>query len=153
MHIKKMMNEIIKKGNSSDMEYLGDVFANLTYNLEDYNPIEYKNIEYKMYKMAYGDSLTEDMAKYWVSKMENKDGTTGEHWTLQQTNNVMSQYGIKANSYDWYAVMNMIYSDYFNPKFSINEYVELAKDWIYDKDVGNGKTLKYYLFIVDCGGK
>lgn len=27
-------------------------------------------------------------------------------------------------------------------------YVELAKDWISDKDVGDGKTLKYYMCVV-----
>jgi len=28
------------------------------------------------------------------------------------------------------------------------DYIELAKDWINDKDIGSGKTLKYYYFIV-----
>jgi hypothetical protein len=48
---------------------------------------------------------------------------------------------------DFYAVMNMIYSDYYNPKFDIETYVELAKDWLDDVDIGNCKTLKYYIYI------
>ena len=33
-------------------------------------------------------------------------------------------------------------------KLDDNSYVELAKDWISDKDVGDGKTLKYYMYVV-----
>ena len=44
--------------------------------------------------------------------------------------------------------MNMVYSDYYNSKFDINTYIELARDWMNDTDVGEGKTLKYYLHVV-----
>ena len=78
--------------------------------------------------------------------MENKDGTKGQHWSVDQT----SQYAGEFNKWDWYAVMNMMYSDYYNQKFDTNTYVELAKDWLNDKDVGYGKTLKYYMLVVNC---
>jgi hypothetical protein len=42
----------------------------------------------------------------------------------------------------------MVFSDYYNPKFDTNTYVELANDWIDDEDVGEGKTLKYYMYVV-----
>ena len=44
----------------------------------------------------------------------------------------------------------MMYSDYYNQKFDTNKYIELAKDWLNDKDVGDGKTLKYYMLVVNC---
>lgn len=78
---------------------------------------------------------------------ENNDGTKGAHWNLEQTNTVARQLGIKFddfNEYDWYASLNMVYSDYYNPKFDNNIYAQLAKDWIIDKDVPKGKTYRYY---------
>ena len=41
----------------------------------------------------------------------------------------------------------MVYSDYYNTKFDINVYIELAKDWLHDMDINN-KVLKYYYFVV-----
>jgi hypothetical protein len=76
--------------------------------------------------------------------MENKDGSKGEHWTIEQT----SQFAGKHDKNDWYAVQNMTFSDFYNPKFDTNTYVELANDWIDDEDVGEGKTLKYYMYVV-----
>lgn len=49
---------------------------------------------------------------------------------------------------DFYAIANMVYSDYYNPRFDTNTYVQLAIDWLDDKDVGGNKTLKYYMKVV-----
>ena len=76
--------------------------------------------------------------------MQNKDGTTGEHWSYEQTSPLAEQY----DKWDFYAVLNMIYSDYYNPRFDTNTYISLAKDWLNDKDVGSGKTLRYYMYVV-----
>lgn len=104
----------------------------------------YKHVEYKLYKMVYGEHLSKELAHKWVSKMENKDGTRGAHWTMEQTD----QYAGTHNKCDWYAVMNMIYSDYYSPKFDTATYIELAKDWINDADVEEGKTLRYFMHVV-----
>lgn len=42
----------------------------------------------------------------------------------------------------------MIYSDYYNARYDINTYIELAKDWIDDKDIGAAKLLDYYYYVV-----
>ena len=76
--------------------------------------------------------------------MKNKDGTVGEHWSYEQTSTLAE----KHNKCDFYAVLNMVYSDYYNPRFDTNTYVALARDWLDDKDVGEGKTLKYYMYVV-----
>jgi hypothetical protein len=94
--------------------------------------------------MLYGEHLSKEMAHEWVSYMKNKDGTTGEHWSYDQTSSYASGY----DKNDFYAVVNMMYSDYYNPKFDTNTYITLAKDWLSDSDIGEGKTLKYYLYIV-----
>lgn len=149
MHIKKMIDTIISKKNEEDMERMSEMFASNVYDLKKVNYSLYKDTEYELYTMAYGDNLTEELATKWVGSMDNKDGTVGEHWNREQTDSVLKQYNIKANANDWYAVMNMIYSDYYSPKLDTATYIDLAKDWINDKDVGDGKTLKYYMYVVN----
>lgn len=143
MH-KKLIKEIIKKGQSMDMEKLEDILTDVLDDIKVYDPHEYKEIEYKMYTMVHGDHLDEELARKWVGSMENKDGTKGEHWTYEQT----SQYAGKHDRWDYYSVLNMIFSDYFNPKFDTTVYAELANDWLSDPDVPSGKTLRYYWFVV-----
>ena len=58
------------------------------------------------------------------------------------------QYAPQQEASDFYAVMNMIYSDYYNQRFDTATYIQLALDWLNDKDVGGCKTLKYYYKIV-----
>ena len=143
MH-KKLIKEIVEKGNTSDMEYLEEIMNDLLCELKDTNYTWYKNIELEMYKRLYGNHLNEDLARKWVNSMDNKDGTKGQHWTIEQTNPLAEN----LNRYDFYAVLNMMWSDYYNPKFDTNTYIELAKDWINDSDVGDCKTLMYYFYVV-----
>lgn len=139
-----LIKKIIEKGSSADMECLKDVMIEMLDDIKMYDKDEYKKIEYKLYSVLYGDHLNEELAKKWVSEMENKDGTKGAHWTYEQT----SQYAGNHNKWDWFAVMSMIYSDYYSPKFDTSTYVELANDWLNDKDVEDGKTLRYYWYVV-----
>ena len=145
MH-KKLLKKIIENGRTEDMEYLEHLLDELVYDLKVNVPTKYKHIKLELYKRVYGEHLNEELAREWVKEMQNKDGSTGEHWTYEQT----SQYAGNHNKCDWYAVMNMIWSDMFNPKFDTNTYIELANDWINDKDVEDGKTLRYYMYVVSC---
>ena len=144
MHIKRMIEHIVENGEHEDMECLSEMLTTLIYDLKHTNHTQFEVYEYKLHKMAYGEHLTEDMAKHWVSQMQNKDGSHGEHWTMEQT----AQHAGRHNHCDFYAVLNMIYSDYYNPKFDTATYIELANDWLNDSDVPSGKTLKYYLHVV-----
>jgi hypothetical protein len=144
MHIKRMIQHIVDKGHHEDMVCLSELLTALIYDLKHEAYAEYKHIEYKLHTMAYGEHLTEDMAHEWVSRMKNKDGTHGEHWSKEQTDKFAETH----NKCDWYAVMNMVYSDYYQPAFTTETYITLAKDWIEDSDVPEGKTLKYYLHVV-----
>ena len=143
---KHLIKKIVENGRQTDMEYLECLLDDFVHDLKTENYTKYKSIELDLYKMAYGEHLNEELALEWVSEMENKDGTKGQHWSVDQT----SQYAGEFNKWDWYAVMNMMYSDYYNQKFDTNTYIELAKDWLNDKDVGDGKTLKYYMLVVNC---
>ena len=143
MH-KKLIPMIIHHGKTEDMECLEHIMDEMIDDLKHTDHNKYLAIEYKLHTLVYGEHLSEDLAHKWVSHMENKDGTHGEHWTMEQTN----QYAGSHNKADWYAVMNMMYSDYYNPSFTASTYVELAKDWLADSDVPHGKTLKYYFHVV-----
>lgn len=60
--------------------------------------------------------------------MKNKDGSCGAHWTADQTTQIIKDKGLPYDKWDWYTVLNMVYSDYFNARYDTNNYVELAKD-------------------------
>ena len=54
---------------------------------------------------------TTDQMK-WVQKMKNSDGSTGEHWSFDQTYQLMKQRNIDCEPAEFYAAMNMLWSDY-----------------------------------------
>lgn len=148
MEIKRMMDKIIDNNKKEDMEDLGDIFVDMVYMLKHSDKEKYKDIKYKMYKMAYGDHLNEELAHKWVSEMQNKDGTVGEHWTYEQTEQVRKQYAPELNACDFYAILNMSYSDFYSEHFKTEDYISLTKDWLNDKDGSSCKALKYYIFVV-----
>ena len=143
MH-RVLISKIIENGKHEDMVCLEKIMTEMVDRLKLIDHDTYKSVEYKLYKMVYGEHLNKEFAHKWVSKMLNKDGTSGGHWSYEQT----SQYATIYDKYDWYAIMNMMYSDHYNSRFDVSTYVELAKDWFADKDVDEGKTLKYYLHVI-----
>lgn len=66
----------------------------------------------KAYEMEHGPHFNEEHARKAVMKMENEDGTRGQHWSLEETSALASQYGIslsgKFNRYDWYVALNIV---------------------------------------------
>lgn len=103
---------------------------------------------------GYGGVMPMDKhtAKEWVEHMKNADGTTGAHWTMEQTEQVMRQYGIQCDPAEFFAVMNMMYSDYCEvfKKFGVNKmdfYAEMSKAFICDEDAQPDKTARYYDYI------
>ena len=109
----------------------------------------YEDIEMYLYKEVYGCHFTKWLLEKALKGMVNEDGTTGGHWTLEQTTSVARNNGIefsKYNEYDWCYVMNMIYSDYYGAVSNdVSTYVKLSKKFLEDKDAVEGKALKYYL--------
>ena len=89
--------------------------------------------------------FTKYSAKRVVSNMKNKDGSIGEHWDYETTTKVLESKGYDFNSYDWYYVLNMIYSDYYKSGRSDETYIELAHDFLSDEDAPHYKAKKYYL--------
>jgi hypothetical protein len=107
----------------------------------------------KAYEAEHGPHFNEEHARKAVSKMENEDGTRGPHWSIEETTALASQYGInlgsRFNRYDWFVALNMVYSDYYKVIISMTNsnstkhFVELAKAWINDKDIDEGKIMLF----------
>lgn len=89
--------------------------------------------------------FTKETAKYAVSKMKNKDGTTGEHWSYETTSKVLKNKSYDHHDADWYYTLNMIYSDFYKQGRSDDTYIELACDYIDDVDAPEDKVKKLYL--------
>ena len=98
-----------------------------------------------------------ETAMQWAERMQNADGSTGPHWTMEQTTAVAESMGIQApvvTRWAWGVAMNMMYSDYYPVavEFGLNRpefYAALAKAFLLDKD-GPGpeqKLMAYYEHI------
>ena len=147
MH-KENIEYIIEHGTPAQMEEMREVLEDAITSLKTIDQMRYLNAEYRLHCIAHHGHLGEHAAKCWVGKMRNKDGTSGGHWTWDQTEQVRKERASAYEASDWYAVLNMMYSDYYSAKYDTLAYVEMAKDWLADSDVGEKKTLKYYYFVV-----
>ena len=134
-------------------EKLRDIFDDIIGMIKETNHDLYKDIELYLYKETYGCHFNLWMLECATKHMINEDGTTGPHWTVEQTSNVAKQNNLRLenyNEYDWNYAMNMLYSDYYGVvQDDTNTYYKLAKKFLDDKDAPEGKALKYYLAMKD----
>lgn len=100
--------------------------------------------------------FTRELAQEWVHKMQNADGTTGPHWTMEKTEEARAQRGINCDGLAFWVAMNMVYSDYAKVAEKINAnsmdfYAYMAKAFLDDKDArnqGGEKLARYYEYVV-----
>lgn len=97
--------------------------------------------------------FTPEMAEEWTAHMENEDGTTGPHWSLEQIEKIIAQRGIDCDPYTFWAIMNAVYSDGVKvaKKHNVNTmdyYVDMALSWLHDKDAVGDKAAAYYEYVV-----
>lgn len=102
---------------------------------------------------AMGMEFTPEIAKEWIQKLRNEDGTKGEHWSMEQVKKLMTQRGVEYNTAEVYAIMNVLYSDYCKvfKKYGFNSpeaYFDLALAWLNDTDAVDDKAMMYYECIV-----
>jgi hypothetical protein len=92
--------------------------------------------------------FTESDARTWVSHMDPPG-----KWTMEQTTAVMRQHGYDHRPCVFYAIMNMLWSDYGKTvnKFGMDRadfWAEMANDWINDPDAEDMKVGRYWRDIV-----
>lgn len=154
--VKSELNKIDEKSkkmgklNSQEMSYV----KLLTGILKNFNELEFDEVP----KPHSIDEKSYNYVDEWICNMVNEDGTKGAYWTKYETTEVAKNNGITFDTIsedDWYITMNMIYSDYSNiaKKYgtdSISFYVDLSKQWLWDRDTKQGKSklMSYYYNIV-----
>lgn len=110
--------------------------------------------EYEHETEKYKGRFNRRVAEEWVESMKNTDGSTGAHWTFEQTEQVRKQHGYDCDPNEFFAAINMVYSDYFKvcKEFNLNSvdfYAKLAHAFLDDDDAVDGKIEKYYECIVE----
>lgn len=129
-------------------EQLKEFVHEFIYKLKTEDPDIYKEAEMDLYEKVYGPHFTEWMLEDAVKNLKNEDGSTGPHWSVEDTDAVAREAGISFvcyNKYDWNFVMNMIYSDYYGviPN-DLSYYIKLSKKFLNDMDAPKGKALIYH---------
>lgn len=145
MDIDDYIERIIEKGDIRDMNTLSDILEELMKVVKDYDTECYKKYEMELYKMAYGNTLSKELAEKIVNKMK----PYGEKWTMNETMDIQERYGLdRIKSSDFYIVLNSAYND-FNNLFGddIDMYVRYTEDFINDEDAVDGKVFLYYTTI------
>ncbi len=104
------------------------------------------------------DRLTACEADNWVNCMVMPNGSKGAKWDMATTTAVAKQHGVKfehITEYEWYAVLNMMYSDYYDQAKTgkpdeVPHYVKLAKDFLFDEDgkKPHEKVYCYWKYVV-----
>lgn len=101
-------------------------------------------------------AFSRELALKWTRGMQNADGATEPHWTMEETEAVQAQRGINCDPLAFWVAMNMMYSDYASAadKAGANTmdfYAYMAKAFLEDKDShskGGEKLARYYKYVV-----
>lgn len=94
--------------------------------------------------------------KEWAKDMKNTDGSSGAHWSMEDTETVRKTRNINdCKPEDFWIAMNMMYSDYQGvaKKYGIDKpefYADMARGFLMDKDSKQGreKLEAYYDHVV-----
>ena len=145
-----MHKRLIKEATTNQLvDFIDDAMSMIKETHEDL----YEDLEMYLYKEIHGCHFSDWLLEKATKGMINEDGSTGPHWTLDQTNMVARQNGIvfdKFNEYDWNYVMNMMYSDYYGAVSNdTSAYVKLSRKFLDDKDAKEGKALHYDVAMKD----
>ncbi len=146
MDIDDYIERIIEKGDIRDMNTLSDILEELMKVVKDYDTECYKKYEMELYKMAYGNTLSKELAEKIVDKMK----PYGEKWTMNETMDIQERYGLdRIKSSSFYVVLNSAYND-FNNLFGedLDMYVRYTEDFTNDEDAVEDKVFIYYTTLV-----
>lgn len=143
--IKQYIDRIGETRDVTKMEKLGDILEELLYNLKDNYHDLYEEYKEELYELAYGKKINQEMGMKWVDEMK----PVGEHWTIEQTTDAMTNLGYTFDEVDFYIVANMMYNDYNDLVKEDEELaLRLANDWLNDEDAKEDKLYCYWKNIV-----
>lgn len=152
MDIEEYIEKIVDNGKIEDMQELSDMLEDTMEIIKDYDKECYKKMEMKLYEMAYGKVLTDEMKREWVKKMRPMS-----KWTEEEVKDIVNQYGFEVPYMSAFVILNMLYSDMKsafgdgNDEESLKRYLRGTSDWYFDEDAkvdGEEKLFNYKMYIV-----
>lgn len=154
MNLKNLYEDVCDNENYEQiMSNWINIFNELLVDLKSTNSFMSNMVFDDLYTSVYGEHFNKETALQAVSHMKNVDNTSGEHWSIEQTTSAAKQSNITFktfNEYDFYYVLNMLYSDYYTIfKDNSDMYIQIAIAWLSDPDVCEGKAWRYYKKVVD----
>lgn len=143
MTFKELMDRYIHELDTEDMEHLTHKIDWFVEKVREKEPELADKFLMKI-DLLVNPHFTRETAEYVVSKFENRDGSVGEHWNYETTTKVLDSKGYDFRPCDWYVALNMIYSDFYRSGRSDDTYIEMAYDFLDDKDAPDDKMKRYY---------
>ena len=152
MDIEEYIEKIVDNGKIEDMQTLSDMLEDTMEIIKDYDKECYKKMEMKLYQMAYGKILTDNMKRKWVKEMRPMS-----KWTEEEVKDIVNQYGFEVPYMSAFVILNMLYSDMKsafgdgNDEESLKRYLRGTNDWYFDEDAkvdGEEKLFNYKMYIV-----
>lgn len=140
---KELVYKYGRDGKTEVMEHLTEMVDDFIEEAKEHHKDEVEHFLIDV-DLLLNPHFSKESAKYAVSRMKNKDGSTGEHWDYNTTTRVLESKGFDFNPCDWYVALNMVYSDYYKSGRSDDTYVELAYDFLSDEDAPTHKMKRYY---------
>ena len=143
MHIEKMIRKIVNDGDRQEMEELSDILVNVINIVKKYDEDCYREYKKKLYKMAYGNEIPEEVAEDIVREMR----PAGERWSINETEQMQRDYGLdNINPVNFFLVMNQGFNDYRNLfGDNLDMYIRYTEAFICDEDAEPYKVLNYFL--------
>jgi len=129
------------QGNEQLIKNFYDAVMSSIEDMKNRDKFAYYSAYFTVHESVFGKHFSEELAKEAVGNMKNADGTFGEHWTIQQTDSLLSSNGVSYNKYDFYYVVNMLYSDFCNVVGSDSTiYFKMARAYLDDPDASPDKA-------------
>lgn len=164
MHLSKMNKASHRKNPSNKKEMMDKMEHMLAEYGDELMELGIEKVKKQMWICMHeamnGPHFDEETAYEAVEEMKNEDGSTGPKFSFRQAEMLAEQHDIdlededKFNEWDWFVALNMVYSDYCEVVKKISgqmdpmAFVCLAKAWLCDKDISEGKMWHYYVYIM-----
>lgn len=148
MTFKELITKHIGSLDVDDMDRLTSKISNF---VEEVHKVDSRLADKFLMKvdLLVNPHFTQETAEYAVSKMKNRDGSTGEKWSYNETTKVLNSKGYTFNPADWYYILNMTYSDKYKQGKTSEDYIEDAYMFLDDIDAPHDKAKRYYLAMCD----
>lgn len=129
------------QGDEKKTKQFFDAVIEAVEDMKNKDKFAYYSSYFTIHESIFGKHFSEELVKKAVGDMVNADGTKGEHWTLQQTNSLLTSNNATYDKYDFYYVMNMLYSDFSGVLGTeAPTYFKLAKAYLDDPDASKDKA-------------